>query len=201
MNRLGMMVDVSHASDETFYDVLETSQTPVIASHSCARAICDHPRNLDDAMLQALAKKGGVIQICILGSYVKKAEPNPQRDAAMQQLRSEYDDYDSLSEERKREVYLKWEAINQQYPESTANVSDVVDHIDHVVKIAGIEHVGIGTDFDGGGGLEGCQDVSEMGNITLELLRRNYTDAQIRQIWGGNVMRVFREVERTANRH
>lgn len=198
MNRLGMIVDISHTSDETFYDVIKCSQAPIIASHSCARALCDHPRNLDDDMLKALAAKGGVIQICILGSYIKKSEPNPERDAAMKQLRSEYDDYESLSEDRKREFYLKWEAINREHPESTANVSDVVDHIDHVVKVAGIDHVGIGTDFDGGGGLIGCQDVSEMENITLELVRRGYSEQQIRKIWGGNVMRVFREVERVA---
>ena len=155
-------------------------------------------RNLDDAMLRALAENGGVIQMCILGAYIKKPEPNPQRDAAMKELKSSYENYNSLPEERKREVYLKWEAINQQYPESTANVSDVVDHIDHVVRVAGIDHVGIGTDFDGGGGLDGCQDVSELGNITLELVKRGYTEEQIRQIWGGNLMRVFREVERVA---
>ena len=149
-------------------------------------------------MLRSLANNGGVIQICILGAYIKKSEPNPERDAAMKQLRGEYEDYDSLSEDRKRDIHLKWEAINQQYPESTANVSDVVDHIDHVVEVAGINHVGIGTDFDGGGGLEGCQDVSEIGNITMELVQRGYTEQQIRQIWGGNLMRVFREVERVA---
>jgi membrane dipeptidase len=198
MNRLGMMVDVSHASDETFYDVLEISSAPIIASHSCARALCDHPRNLSDDMLRALAQNGGVIQICILGSYIKKAEPNPQRDAAMKELRSQYDDYRSLSEKRKREVYQQWEAINQKYPESTADVSDVVDHIDHVAQVAGIDHVGIGTDFDGGGGLAGCQDVSQLGNITTELVRRGYTEPQIRKIWGGNLMRVFRQVEQAA---
>ncbi len=198
MNRLGMMVDLSHASDETFDDVLEISRAPIIASHSCARALCDSPRNLNDRMLTALAQNGGVIQICILGAYVKKPELNPQRDEALTQLRSEYGEYEKLSPERKQEMYLKWETINQQYPESTATVSDVVDHVEHVVSVAGIDHVGIGTDFDGGGGLADCYDVSEMGNITLELVKRGYNEEQIGKIWGGNLMRVFRAVQSVA---
>ncbi len=192
MNRLGMMVDISHTSDETFYDVIQLSRAPIIASHSSARAICDHARNLNDDMLRTLAEKGGVAQVCILGAYITKAEPNPERQKAMAELHESYGDYSSLPEQRKQEAYLKWEAINQQYPESTANVADVVDHIDHMVQVAGIDHVGIGTDFDGGGGVKGCQEVSDLGNITLELVRRGYTEEQIAKIWGGNVMRMLR---------
>jgi membrane dipeptidase len=201
MNRLGMLVDVSHASDESFYDVLQVSQTPVFASHSCARALCSSHRNLDDEMLRALAKKGGVIQICIMDAYVKNPQPNPDRDKALQELRAAYPNRDSLSEEQQRERFEKWEEINRKYPQSSATVSDVVDHIDHVVKLVGIDFVGIGTDFDGGGGVKDCRDVSEMGNITLELVRRGYTEEQIRKIWGGNFLRVFREVERHAQRN
>ena len=200
MNRLGILVDISHASDETFFDVLETSTAPIIASHSCARAICDHPRNLTDDMLRALAKHGGVIQICIYDAYVKAGLPNPARDQALKDLRAEYGEYEKLGEEKKREVLEKWEAILRQYPESDASVSDVVDHIDHVVKTVGIDHVGIGTDFDGGGGVEGCRDVSQMGNITKELLRRGYTEEQLQKIWGGNFFRVFRAVEEAATK-
>jgi membrane dipeptidase len=198
MNRLGMLVDVSHASDEAFYAVLKASQTPVIASHSCARAVCDNPRNLTDDMLRALANKGGVIQICILDAYVKTAPPNPAREQALQQLRATYGEFDKLSEEKRREALEKWEEINRQYPQSDADVGDVVDHIDHVVKTIGIDYVGIGTDFDGGGGVSGCQDVSQMGNITRELVQRGYTEEQIGKIWGGNFFRVFRDVERWA---
>jgi membrane dipeptidase len=194
MNRLGMLVDVSHASDATFYDVLKTSQFPVIASHSCARAICDNPRNLDDDMLRALAKNGGVIQICILDSYVKTPQPNPDRDQAMRELRAEYAKVDKLTEQQQSERFEKWEEINRKYVQS--DVSDVVDHIDHVVKVVGIDYVGIGTDFDGGGGVTDCRDVSQMGNITWELVRRGYSEEQIRKIWGGNFLRVFRQVER-----
>jgi membrane dipeptidase len=151
MNRLGMMVDVSHISDEAFYDVLGTTTAPVIASHSNARAVYDHPRNLSDGMLTALAANGGVIQVPFL--YVKADDPgNPP------------------------------------------TVSDVVDHIDHIVQVAGVDHVGIGTDFDGGGEVEDCFDVSEMGNLTIELVRRGYSEEQIGKIWGGNLMRVFGEV-------
>jgi len=198
MNRVGMMVDLSHASDETFYDVLKTSKSPVICSHSCARAICDNPRNIDDDMLKKLAENGGVIQMCILSDYVKESEPNPERDAAFRALREKYRRYDDLSEEDRQKVRNEWRALDEKYPRKLANVSDVVDHIDHIVKVAGIDHVGIGTDFDGGGGLEGCYDVSEMGNITLELVKRGYTEKQIRKIWGGNIMRVLTKVEKAA---
>ncbi|MHB8860830.1 MAG: dipeptidase [Pirellulaceae bacterium] len=198
MNRLGMMVDVSHASDETVYDVLEISWAPVIASHSCARALCDNPRNVSDDLLLALAKNGGVIQICILDAYLKSAPPNPDRDKAVQELRDTYGEYEKLAEDQRREVFEKWEEINRQYPQSDASVADVVDHIDHVVKTIGIDYVGIGTDFDGGGGIADCCDVSQMENITRELVRRGYTQEQIGKIWSGNFLRVFRQVERWA---
>lgn len=199
MNSLGMMVDVSHMSDKSFYDVLEVSKAPVIASHSCARAICDNPRNLTDDMLKKLAKNNGVIQMCILSAYVKKTAENPERHEAFRELRKKYANYDTLPEDEKKKAREAWMAIDEKYPEKLATVSDAVDHIDHIVKVAGIDHVGIGTDFDGGGGLSDCFDVSEMGNITLELVKRGYTEEQIRKIWGGNVMRVFREVEKIAD--
>ena len=192
MNRVGMMVDLSHASDETFYDVIEVSKAPVIASHSCARAICDNPRNLGDDMLKKLTENGGVIQMCILSEYVKKSEPNPERDAAFQALREKYRRYDELSEEEKQKVREEWQALDEKYPRKLATVPDVVDHIDHIVKVAGIDHVGIGTDFDGGGGVDGCYDVSEMGNITLELVKRGYTEEQIRKIVSNNQDAILR---------
>ncbi len=198
MNRVGMMVDLSHASDATFYDVLEVSKAPIIASHSCARAICDHPRNLDDDMLKKLAENGGVIQMCILSDFLKKAKPNPEREAAFKALEVKYKHFDQLSEAEQDKAREEWHAINEKYPRKLATVSDVVDHIDHIVKVAGINHVGIGTDFDGGGGVKDCYDVSEMGNITLELVKRGYNEEQIRKIWGGNTMRVLSEVERVA---
>ncbi len=198
MNRLGMLIDVSHISDEAFYDVLKYSRAPVFASHSCARAICDNPRNLDDDMLRKLAEKGGVVQMCILSAYVKTPAPNPERDAALKALRAKYRNFSDLSEKEKKAARQEWVALQDKYPRDLANVSDVVDHIDHIVKVVGIDHVGIGTDFDGGGGVADCFDVSQLGNITLELVRRGYTEDQIRKIWGGNIMRVFRAVEKIA---
>lgn len=195
MNRLGIMVDVSHASDSSFFDILKASKAPVIASHSCARAICDNPRNLSDEQLKALAKNGGVIQMCILSDYVKTPLPNPKRDSARAALRVKYNNFNNLSDAEQKEAFSDWRLIDETYKGTLANVSDVVDHIDHIVAVAGIDHVGIGTDFDGGGGLDACYDVSEMKNITIELLRRGYSDEAIEKIWSGNFLRVFRQVQ------
>ncbi len=194
MNRLGILIDVSHISDSSFYDVIRLSKTPVIASHSCARALCDNPRNLSDEMLKSLAKHGGVIQMCIFTDYVKEPEPYPARDSAFAALREKFKDFNDLSDKEMEQARKEWSALQREYPRKLANVSDVVDHIDHIVEVAGIDYVGIGTDFDGGGGVEGCRDVSEMGNITLELVKRGYTQKEIEKIWGGNFMRVFKEV-------
>ncbi|MCD4735305.1 MAG: dipeptidase [Bacteroidales bacterium] len=195
MNRVGMMIDVSHISDSSFYDVIKHTKTPVIASHSCSRAMCDNPRNLTDDMLVKLKENGGVIQMCILSDYVKTPSPNPQRDSAQQAVRGKYNNFEDLTEEEKEKARSEWYSINEKFPRELATVSDMVDHIDHMVKIAGIEHVGIGTDFDGGGGLADCMDASQMGNVTFELVKRGYTEEEIRKIWGGNIMRVMRQVQ------
>lgn len=201
MNRVGMMVDVSHISDSSLFAVLKITKFPVIASHSCARAICDNPRNLTDDGLRAIAKNGGVIQMCILTDYVKTPDQNPARDSARAALRQKYNNFQGLTLEQERTGTEEWHNISKKFPQKLANVKDVVDHIDHIVKIAGIDHVGIGTDFDGGGEVSGCYDVSEMGNITLELVKRGYTEDQIRKIWGGNFMRVFKAVLEGAEKH
>ncbi len=194
MNRLGMMIDVSHISDQSFYDVMKLSKTPVIASHSCSRALCDNPRNMTDDMLHALAANNGVVQMCILSDYVKKPLPDPARDSARLAVRMKYNNFQELNDEQSQIAYKEWHSIDDLFPHKLASVSDVVDHIDHMVKIAGIDHVGIGTDFDGGGGVEGCKDVSQMGNITLELVKRGYSEKDIKKIWGGNLMRVMHDV-------
>ncbi len=200
MNRLGMVIDVSHMSDKSFYDVLEVSKAPVMASHSCARALCDHERNLTDDMIKKLAKKGGVIQVCMVSSFVKKAPPNPERDAEFKAIREKWKKADQLSEKEEEELSKEWERLMKKYPWEYATVDDFVNHIDHIVKIAEIDHVGIGSDFDGGGGLEDCIDVSAIGNITLELVKRGYTEKQIRKIWGENFMRVFKKVEKISRK-
>jgi membrane dipeptidase len=196
MNSLGMMVDVSHISDKAFYDVLEVTSYPVIASHSNAKALCDHPRNLDDEMLLALKENGGVIQVCVLSAYVKTPAPNPLRDAAIKEVRDRYNNFTDLSDEEMEKAREEWYSVNDEYPQELATVSDLVDHIDHIVNIIGIDHVGIGTDFDGGGSLDDLRDVTQLGNITLELVKRGYSKEDIEKIWAGNFMRVFREVER-----
>jgi membrane dipeptidase len=194
MNRLGMMVDISHISDKSFYDVLKVTKTPVIASHSSCRALCGSPRNLTDDMLLALKDNGGVIQICILSNYLKTPEPNPELEEKLKELQTKYGDYNLLTEETKKLVRAQYREIQKRF-EKPATVKDVVDHIDHVVQVIGIDYVGIGTDFDGGGGVEGCRTAAEMKNITIELLRRGYSKKEITKIWGGNVMRVLRKVE------
>ncbi|MCK9219931.1 MAG: dipeptidase [Bacteroidales bacterium] len=201
MNHVGMMVDVSHISDKALKDVLSVTKAPVIASHSCAKAICNNPRNLSDDLLRAIAKNGGVIQMCILNDYVKTPQPNPTRDSARAALRNKYHNFEGLSEDEMKAANNEWYSIDVRYPQPLANVSEVADHIDHMVKVAGIGHVGIGTDFDGGGGVEGCFDVSEMGNITLELVNRGYSKNDIRKIWGGNLMRVLSKTEKVAQRY
>jgi len=197
MNRLGMMVDVSHISDKSFFDVLKVSKTPVIASHSSCRALCENPRNLTDKMLLALKENGGVIQICILSNYVKVPDPNPELTAKLDEVQKKYGDFNTLTPEVQKQMRDEYRATQKKY-QKLATVTDVVDHIDHVVQVIGIDYVGIGTDFDGGGGVDGCRTVAEMKNITIELLRRGYKKEDIEKIWGGNVMRVFREVENVA---
>jgi membrane dipeptidase len=195
MNKLGMMIDVSHMSDKSFNDVLDVTKAPIIASHSSSRALCCSPRNLSDDMLLALKANGGVIQICILSAYLKTMEPNPDMESKLTELRIKYGDYDTIStEERKNQMRAEYREIRKRY-EKLATVSDIVDHIDHVVQVIGIDHVGIGTDFDGGGGVEGCRNAAEVKNITIELLRRGYTKKEIEKIWSGNIMRVLRQVE------
>ena len=200
-NRLGMLVDVSHASDRSFFEVLEVSEVPVIASHSCARAVCDNPRNLTDDMLRALAKNGGVMQMCFLSSYVRKPSPNPDREKAFRELEQNYERPGMADDEAaRRQAHAEYEAIQAKYPEEKATVKDLVDQIDHVIKVVGIDYVGIGTDFDGGGGVVGCDDVSGMVHVTEELLRRGYSGKDIAAIWGGNLMRVFRKAIEVSER-
>ncbi len=194
MNRIGMMVDISHVSDKSFFDVIKISSAPVIASHSSCRALCESPRNLTDDMLLALKANRGVIQICIVSEYIKTPDPNPELDSRRQELRERYGDYNTLSEQKKELMHSEYRQINNRY-KKLATVKDVVDHIDHVVQVAGADYVGIGTDFDGGGAVEGCKTVADIKNITIELLVRGYSKTDISKIMGGNILRVLREVE------
>tara|TARA_A100001011_G_scaffold272604_1_gene281865 strand:+ start:2017 stop:3267 length:1251 start_codon:yes stop_codon:yes gene_type:complete len=195
MNRLGIMVDISHGNDSVFYDAIKISKAPIIASHSNARAVTNHKRNFTDEMLKLIAENRGVVQLTMLSNYLREAKPNIKRDSALAAFRSNMKAVSEMNSDERDNYREKINLINKQYPDASANVGHVVDHIDHIVKIAGIDHVGIGCDFDGGGGIDGVFDVSEIKNITVELVRRGYNEAQIEKIWGGNLIRVFREVQ------
>ena len=152
MNRVGMMVDISHAGVQTFYDALDISTKPIVASHSSARALCNHPRNLYDDQMRALAAKGGVAQVTLYNGFLKEV--------------------------------------------GQATIEDAIAHLNHMVDVMGIEHVGIGTDFDGDGGIIGCASASELINFTRHLLKERYSEEDIRRIWGGNFLRVMKEVQK-----
>jgi membrane dipeptidase len=199
MNRAGIMVDVSHASDATFWDMLEVSSTPPIASHSSARAVYDHPRNMTDDMLRAIARRGGVVQVNTLSSYIAELKNSPERQAALDEMRAELRAGATASAGGAMErFWLAMGAVNARFPPPLATLADVADHIDHMVAVMGIDHVGVGADFDGGGGVSGMYDVSEIGNLTAELLNRGYSEADIGKIWSGNLLRVLAQVESEA---
>ena len=198
-NRLGMMVDVSHASDQCVRDALKYSEAPIIASHSGARAVLDHPRNLPDDLLRAIAAKGGVIQAVAYKEFLKH---DPGREAAEKKLQDTVAkangdaEYDSDKDDYLPAMAKGMAKIEKQYP--LASLDDYVKQIRHMVQVAGIDHVGIASDFDGGGGITGWNDASETRNLTAALRRAGFSDADIARIWGGNLLRVWGEVERDA---
>ena len=198
MNRLGMLVDISHGSDEVFYDAIAVSKAPIIASHSNARSVTDHKRNMSDDMLKLMAENGGVVQLTMISSFLMDVPDNPERDAAMAEVWDNQKPAGEMTQDERRAMRQTINAIEEKYPNPVASVKHVVDHIDHIAKVAGIDHVGIGCDFDGGGGIDGVFDASEVMNITIELVRRGYTEEDIEKIWSGNLMRVFRDVEAVA---
>ena len=213
MNRLGIMIDVSHPSKESMMQTIALSKAPIIASHSSVRKLADHSRNMDDEQLLAMKKNGGVVQMVALAGYVKVPKPDsPERAAAIAALRTEFGlpapgarggggrgGLNALTPEKRAEYDKRMAEVDNKFPgDPRATVKDFVDHIDYAVKLIGIDHVGISSDFDGGGGITGWNDASETFNVTLELVRRGYTEQQIAKIWSGNLLRVMGEVERVA---
>ncbi len=202
MNRLGMMVDISHVSDKTFYDTLAASQAPLIASHSCCRALTNQPRNMTDDMIRALAKNGGVIHINFYSAFVDDTYAAAQKKIAKQRRtemaaarKKHADDRKRLAEEIRR-IRARYEA---QLP--TPSFERVADHIDHAVEVGGVDHVGLGSDFDGiDSSPRGLEDVSKLPNLVRELARRGYSEDDLVKILGGNTLRVMREVEEIARR-
>ena len=201
MNRLGMLVDVSHVSDKTMSDALDVSTAPIIASHSSARALSNVPRNIPDDLLQRIAKKNGVVQVNFYSVFVDAATVSPQsaeRDARLKAQQDAINEKYKNDPERLAEEGDKLEAANPLPP---LPISKLIDHIDHIVKVAGIDHVGLGADFDGANDMpEGAQDVSMLPNITYELLKRGYSEEDIRKILGENFLRVFAEAEAVARK-
>jgi membrane dipeptidase len=195
-NRLGIMVDVSHASRNTLLDAVRLSRAPIIASHSAVRELADTPRNLTDQEWEELAQNGGVIQIVAFDSYVKI--PSAQKQAARRELRERIgiESFRSATDQQIADFRAGMKEINERFPGAT--VADLADHIDYAVNLIGIDHVGISSDFDGGGGVTGWDDASETFNVTLELVRRGYSEEEIGKLWGGNLLRVWREVEDVA---
>lgn len=218
MNRLGIMIDVSHPSKGAFMEMIKLSKAPIIASHSSARAICNHSRNLDDEQLLLIKDNGGVVQTVAFSGYVnaeKHAAHKEAKDEIYKKIAEELGftilDWDqrqglnnkelenynkNLNEVKTRAVPFLKEVEKTTPP---VNVKDFVDHIDHMVELIGIDHVGISSDFDGGGGIEGWNDASETLNVTLELVKRDYTEEEIAKLWGLNLLRVLDEVQKIAN--
>ncbi|MFZ0732090.1 MAG: dipeptidase [Candidatus Sulfotelmatobacter sp.] len=202
MNRLGMMVDISHVADKTFWDTIAVTKAPVIASHSSARALVDAPRNMTDDMLRAVAKSGGVVQVNFYSGFddenFRKAMEAQAKDqaAAIQK----YDD--EMKAQGKTVTYVEEDRIEREWMAKIPRppLSALIDHIDHVAKVAGIDHVGLGSDFDGVSGAtpQGINSAADLPKITQALLDRGYNEEQIHKILGGNTMRVFREVERVS---
>lgn len=218
MNRLGMMIDISHPSKASIMQMLELSKAPIIASHSSARALCDHSRNLDDEQLLALKANGGVVQTVAFSSYLN-TEKHEKRAAYMKQIyqeiadslginwyeRSAFSTLDKAQQEEFIENYPKVTKMgddkaskNPDAPEQVS-VTDLVDHIDYLVNLIGIDHVGISSDFDGGGGIEGWSDASETLNVTMELVKRGYSEEDIAKLWGENLLRVLDKVQEVAS--
>jgi len=202
MNRLGMMVDISHVADKTFYRALVISRAPVIASHSSARALCDAPRNMTDDMLRAVAINGGVVQVNFYSAFVSQAyrdaslAQKPEVDKAIQEFK------DRAKAEGRQVTYGDLEKLQRSYADKIPRppLSALIDQIDHIAKVAGIDHVGLGSDFDGVSGQlpEGIDSAADLPKITAALVARGYSTADCDKILGGNLLRVFREVEKVS---
>jgi membrane dipeptidase len=214
LNRVGIMIDVSHPSKQSMLQTVALSKAPVIGSHSAVRALANHSRNMDDEQLLALKKNGGVIQMVAFAGYVKIPKPDsPERAAAIAALRKEFGlpeagagrggrgGLNTLTSEKRAAFDARMADIDRKLPgDPRATVGDFINHIDYAVKLVGLDHVGISSDFDGGGGVTGWSSAAETFNVTLELVRRGYTEPQIAKLWSGNLLRVMGEVEKAARR-
>lgn len=193
-NRLGMILDASHASDDVFDQMLELSKAPIILSHSGTKAIFDHPRNLDDSRLRRLAATGGVIQINSLSAYLVETPKIAARDEALQAMYAKHN-FETMTAAQGEQLTKDRAAIDKKYPVPTASFEDFMAQVLHAIRVAGVDHVGIGADWDGGGGVTGMEDVSQIWRITERLYKEGYNAPDLEKIWSGNVLRVLKAVE------
>lgn len=195
-NRLGLILDGSHASDATVRDMLALSTTPIILSHSGPRAIYDHPRNLPDDLLKAIAEDGGVIQINAYGAYLEALVASPERLAAIAEIDAKFGTNTStMSPETMLAYRDARKAMDKAYPPPRSSFEKFMEHLLYTLQLVGPEHVGIGADWDGGGGVDGMKDITQLPKVTAALLAAGYTEEDLANIWGGNVLRLMREVE------
>nr|WP_175498010.1 dipeptidase [Dokdonella immobilis] len=194
-NRLGLIIDLSHASDAVFDQVVELSKTPVVLSHTASAALNAHPRNIDDARLRKLAATGGVIQVNSVNQFLIKVPKNGERDAEFDRFFAIIEDGAALTVEKRKQAMRLYREIEAKYPAPQATFEDYMKHMLHILEVAGPEHVGLGADWDGGGGVSGMIDVASLPKITERLLREGYSEAQIKGVLGGNLLRVMRAVE------
>jgi membrane dipeptidase len=202
MNRLGMMVDISHVSDKTFYDTLKATRAPIIASHSSCRALCDQPRNMTDDMIRALAKNGGVMHINFYSAFLDPTYAAAQKKVAARR-RAEYAAVRKKYANDRKRMAEELRKIDERYEAAlpTPSFERIADHIDHAVQVGGIDHVGLGSDFDGiDSAPRGMEDVSKLPNLVRELARRGYSEEDLVKILGGNTLRVMRQVEDAARK-
>ena len=196
-NRLGMIVDGSHSSDASVRDMIEVSTTPVILTHTGLKSIYNHPRNITDDFLKDIAAQGGVIQMNAYGTYLEALEDSPERRAALEDLKAEFHGIDPFTadDETKTRYMERMRELNEEYPPPHSTFEKFMEHMLHALELVGPDHVGMGADWDGGGGVEGMEDVSFLPKVTERLLAEGYTEEDLKKIWGGNLMRVMREVE------
>jgi membrane dipeptidase len=194
-NRLGIVLDASHSSEDVLDQLLALSAAPIVLSHSGARALYDHPRNVDDARIRQVADKGGVIHVNAYGGYLISIPKIAAREEALEALKGKYGPEGEMDETQIQAFLAEREAIDRKFPVLHADLDDYMRHLLHILKVAGPEHVGIGADWDGGGGVDGLEDVSALPRITQRLLAAGYTEDDIKNILGGNLLRVLREVQ------
>lgn len=195
-NRLGLILDGSHASDDTVRDMLAISTTPIILSHSGPKGVYDHPRNLPDDLIKAVAAEGGVIQINALGAYLELLTASPERTAALAALTEQFgDNLGALTAEQRDAYRIARRELDKQFPPPRSTFEKFMEHMLYTLELVGPDHVGVGADWDGGGGVEGMKDVTYLPKITEALLEAGYTEEDLAKIWGGNQLRLMRAVE------